>query len=92
MSDFPYPRGIRKCWAEFEPPAEIVRQLLGREVLWNAMVSGRQIVATRGWRIAHGKGRGQVVRIDMAMDDGEQMSLRVLARSITLRIGDECCR
>lgn len=90
MSVFPEPYRIRRNWR-----AVPMQAAEARDYITDRLFSGwaaKEIVEVRAWRVARGKGRGLVARIDFVFGDGEQASLRFLARSTQLRLGVECCR
>ena len=93
VTRFPKPRGIGRDWEPCPATFDRVRAVIDAHIFAKAIAIGEgAIVEARAWRIARGKGRGQVKRIDVAFETGMQFSLRVLVRAYSLRTGEEACR
>jgi hypothetical protein len=91
VSCFPKPRGIGRDWVLVSIAADQAEQLLAGYTLFRFLVD-RGVAEARAWRCGRGKGRGGYKRIDVAFGDGSQASIRFLARSVSLRLGQEPCR
>src|SRR5437870_4306844 len=93
VTRFPKPRGISRDWEPCSAAFDRVRTVLDAHIFAKALATGAgEIVEARAWRVARGKGRGSVKRIDVAFETGLQFSLRVLVRAYSLRTGEEACR